>query len=189
MEIEVPVKIRLLLRREAIAAMAREFAFTMGVTSAETLKIICDGVSEGLLETLELLLFDDDGQDQGYVFFEVDWEKHELVIESADERESFQVDLAKNVAEQIAPITAYVTAFLKAEAIARGVTDVHSIFSWASRADREKIDAFRKKHQLRKLESSTSTVLDGYRRRSEKYGGGSFPEMSSGGAFRPLPGA
>jgi hypothetical protein len=186
-KIDVPLNVLLVLRREAIAAMAREFAFTMGVTSPATLATICDAISGGLLKEVEILLYDAQDRDQGYVFFEVDWDAHNLIVSTRSTPERFSVDLSKNIANQIAPVTAYVSSYLRAEAAARNVTRTHVIYSWVPDADKRELDALRATHSLKPIGVEISVLLDQYRKVAQKYGDDdNFPEMSSGGSFRPL---
>lgn len=188
MQIEVPVRIRLILRREALAAMAREFAFTMGVTEPSTLDTITDGISKGLLRRVEILLYNAAGQDVGYVFFEVDWENHTINAGRGDRRQEFRVDINKNIAEQVAPVTAFVSSYLHAEALARGVTRTSSSYNWVESPDQEKLNELRRKHGLSPISDDKRALLDYYRPRASKFGDDEFSEMSSGGAFRSLEG-
>lgn len=186
MEIFVPVRLRPLVRKQALAAMAREFAHTMGVTSASTLKIIADGISGGLLRTVEILLYDASGSDQGYVFFEIDWELHQIIASANGREEVFQVDVTKNIADQVAPVTAFVTSYLKAEAVARGVSRLETSYRWVQQPDGDKLAALREEHGLSPIGQNTQELLRKYRPLARRYGDSKFGEQTVGGAFKPL---
>lgn len=186
MKIVVPLRIRMLMRKEALAAMAREFSFTMGVTSESTLATITDGISSGLLQRVEILLYNARDEDEGYVFFEIDWVAHAINAGTGSKQKAFQVDIEKNIAEQIAPVTAYVSAYLHAEAQARGVTRTHTIYRWVDEPNQDELRELRRNHGLKTISDEDRRLLDHYRRQAQIFGDDEFSEMSSGGAFRPI---
>lgn len=186
MEISVPVRLRPLVRKQALAAMAREFAWAMGVTSESTLKVIADGISGELLRSVEILLYDAGGNDQGYVFFEIDWELHRVVTNADGKEEVIQVDVTKNIAEQISPVTDFVTSYLQAEAKARSVTRLETIYRWVPMPDTERLGSLRATHKLTSVDEREQKLLREYRASARRYGDNRFGELSLGGAFKPI---
>jgi hypothetical protein len=185
-KIEVGLQFEILLRTQALAAMAREFASAMGTTSASTLATIVAGVEKRLLKRVEILLYDKHGTDQGLVFFEIDWKAHRTTVGHDSHKQSFEVDITKNISEQIAPVTAIVTSYFMEEASKRGVTRAESIFHWVNKPDQEALSEFRSAHKLKAISDSDREAIARYRGRAESFGDDTFPEASVGGAFRPL---
>lgn len=186
MKVVVPVRLHALLRRQAIAAMAREFARSVGVDSEHTLNTIKSAIVDELLRSVEILMFDANGRDQGYVFFEIDWAAHRVVTRSNGSESSFHVDITKNIAEQIAPVVDYVASYLRANIQQRDVVSHTVVFRWAPNADPSRLAALRSSRGLVAVGAADDELLRYYRSRARRWSDGGFSEMSVGGSFRSL---
>ena len=184
MKINVPPRVQVLLRNQALAAMGREFAYSMGVESTETLDTIARAIEHRLLKCVEIVLFDKFNVDQGVVFFEIDWLSGEARGGNAGNEKTFRVDLTKNITEQVSPVLGFVVSYLLAEAKERNVTRHHVIYTWQADAG-QKLDEFKANRGFSPISADLQDILRRYRSAMKRFGDDGFGEASMGGAFRP----
>ncbi len=152
--LEPMARLTLVTRIQAIAKMGEYFGERVGLSKHE-ITIIEKGIERGLVSRVEVLLYDSTGKCQGLVFFDVDWRKHEVIIQTDDTAQSIDIDLSRSIEDQIDKALAQFIDYIKAQIRIRRVTRRQVTYSWRTNADRGSVNALKTEFGLVAVSSET----------------------------------